>query len=44
MKKIMICLTALLVLTACNKKSDNNQATDNNAAQTEVTTGGAESQ
>ncbi len=44
MKKIMICLTALLVLTACNKKSDNNQATDNNATQTEVTTDGAESE
>ena len=40
MKKIFFCLTALLVLVACNNKSDvtNNQADDNdNAAQSEMT-------
>ena len=39
MKKILFCLTALMVLAACNSKSDNNeqQTADNNgAAQSEM--------
>lgn len=39
MKKILFCLTALMVLAACNSKSDNNeqQAAENNgAAQSEM--------
>jgi len=39
MKKILFCLTALMVLAACNSKSDNNEqqtAENNGAAQSEM--------
>lgn len=38
MKEILFCLTALMVLAACNSKSDNNeqQTADNAAAQSEM--------